>query len=136
LGLEDPPVVWDAASWMYGVGEPGKFTVLTESVSKFALNMAAYVAKSIDLNLDRPFGYSSDVNELLGVLGGVYRKCQLQQEWVYGRECYFQGSDTFVEVSEGDGYVYPIFKTPAAVSRFCSLIRRVQFHWETAPADS
>ncbi len=133
LALEDPPVVWNAASWTYGVGAQREFSVLTESVSKFALNMIAYVAKFSSPHIERSFGYTFDVDQFLDVLGGVYCKCQLQREWVCGREWYFQDPETFVAVNESDGFVYPIFKTPASVSRFCSLIDRVRFQWETAP---
>jgi hypothetical protein len=134
LTLEDPPVVWDGADCTYGIGTPGEFTVLTESVSKFALNMIAYVAKFFDPSFDRPFGYTFDVDQFLDVLGAAYDKCQLQREWVSGPECYFQDDDTFVEVNESDGFVYPILKTPAAVGRFCSVIERARFQWERAPA--
>ncbi len=41
---------------------------------------------------------------------------------------------TFVEVSASDGFVYPIFKTPAAIDRFCSLVERARFQWEIPPA--
>lgn len=128
--LEDPPVVWDAADWIYGVGAPGEFTVLTESVSTFALNMIAYVAKFFDNGYERPFGYTTSVDEFLDTIAKVYEKCHLQQRWVYGDEAYFQDAETFVEVNSSDGFVYPIFKTSSAESRFRSLIDPARFQWE------
>jgi hypothetical protein len=135
LILEDPPVVWDGAFSTYGVGQHGEYTVLTDSVSKFALNMMAYVAKFFDRRPEPPFGYAFDVHQFLGLLGEVYCKCHLQKEWVFGCESYFQDAETFVEVNESDGFVYPIFKSSAAARRFCALISRERFQWETAPVD-
>jgi hypothetical protein len=130
LVLDDPPVVWD------GVWARGEYTVLTESVTKFALNMIAYVAKCFDQSFERAYGYAFEIEQFVHLLGSVYSTCQLQREWVYGPEWYFEDAETFVEVNAGDGYVYPIFKTPAAVNRFCSLIDQVRFQWETPPIQS
>lgn len=136
LSLGDPPVVWDAASWIYGAGEPDEFTVLAESVSTFALRMIAYVAQFYGQSWERPFGRTDDADQLIGLLRQRYALCHLQDLWVCGNERYFQDSETFLSVHEDSGFVYPIFKTLAAVDKFCFLIAGIQFEWEQAPIRS
>ena len=137
LALEDPPVVWDPDTCVHGSRAGKKFTVLAESVSAFALNMIAYVAKFFDPGFERPFGCTYDVDQFIDLVSGAYPKCQLQEEWVYHqREWYFQDLDTFVEVNETTGFVYPILKTPAALNRFCELTADAQFEWDIPPGGS
>lgn len=129
----DPPVVWDGLYTLFDIGKDGEYTVLADTVSEFALNMLACVAKFSNLCREQAFGDTRDVQPLLDVLERNYTRCPLKKRWVIGPVSYFQDAVSFVEVSESDGFVYPILKTPEAVDRFISLVDAIPINWGFKP---
>ena len=131
LAQADPPVVWDGA-WYQG-HEDTPISVLAPSVSMFAVNMLAYVAK-IAQRADHPaVGYTKDAASCLSALWDCFPRCKLRDNWVVGPVAYFQSQDTFIEVSRADGYVYPILMGEAATERFLGIVEQVPFEWIEPP---
>jgi len=134
LDQADPPVVWSDSNPLRDITNTSQFKELAPSVSVFAINLLAYVAKYSPHQPDEfVFGISDDDDAVLNGIWDAHPRCRLRESWVNGRVAYFQSEDTFVEFAVGYSQVFPIFLSEAARDRFCRIVERLPFQWQSPP---
>lgn len=123
LGEDDPPVTID--EWGLGEGIRG----LSPSISVFALQMLAYVVKYARRpTWEHLFGYWTE--ETLGAIERRYARTALPPLRLFCQEtAHYEGPDALIEVSGGDGHLYPVFRSPEARRRFEEIVAGTGFEW-------
>jgi hypothetical protein len=123
LGVEDPPVTIDE----WGIGE-GSRTV-SPSVSLLAIQMLVYNVKFARPVEEHLFGCWTEAT--LGAIGAHYHRTALPPFYLFGQETtHYEGPDALIEVSGGDGYLYPSFRSDDARREFDRAVAGTGFEWQ------
>ena len=123
LDVDDPPVTIDE----WGIGE-GTW-VLSPAISLLALQMLAYVVKFARPVKEHLFGLWTDAT--LRVIREHYSCSALPPMHLFGQETvHYEGPDALIEVSGGDGYLYPTFRSDEARHRFEEIVADTGFEWQ------
>jgi hypothetical protein len=122
LDSDDPPVAIDEE----GLGEGTR--TLSPSISLLALQMLAYAvkfARPVEVHL---FGFWTEAT--LRAIEQHYSRSALPPLHLFGQETvHYEGLDAWIEVSGGDGYLYPSFRTDDARRRFEQVVGGTGFEW-------
>jgi hypothetical protein len=123
LSVDDPPVTIDER----GIGE-GTLS-LSPSISLLALQMLADVVKFARPVEEHLFGTWTDAT--LRAIGQHYSGSTLPPLHLFDEETlHYEGPDALIEVSGGDGYLYPTFRSDEARQRFEQVIADTGFEWQ------
>ena len=89
----------------------------------------AYVVKFARPVKEHLFGLWTDAT--LRAIGEHYSRSALPPLHLFGQETvHYEGPDALIEVSGGDGYLYPTFRSDEARQRFEHIIADTGFQWE------
>ena len=123
LAADDPPALIDEREIAEGA------RALSPSISLLALQMLAYAVK-----FARPVGehlFGSWTEATLRAVGRHYVRSALPPLDLFGQDTiFYEGPDALIEVSGGDGYLYPTFRSDEARRRFEQVIAGTAFEWE------
>jgi hypothetical protein len=123
LGVDDPPVTIDE----WGIGEGAR--ILSPTTSLLALQMLAYIVKFARPVEEHLYGLWTDAT--IRAIGQHYAGSALPPLHLFGQETvHYQGPDALIEVSGGDGYLYPTFRSDEARQRFERIIANTSFEWQ------
>ncbi len=123
LDVDDPPVTIDE----WGIGEGTR--VLSPSISLLALQMLAYIVKFARPVEEHLYGLWTDAT--LRAIGQHYSRSALPPFHWFGKETvHYEGPEALIEVSGGDGYLYPSFRSDEARQRFEQVIADTGFDWQ------
>jgi hypothetical protein len=123
LSADDPPVLIDERDFAE------RARALSPSISLLALQMLAYAVK-----FARPVGehlFGSWTEATLQAVGRHYARSALPPLGLFGQDTtFYEGPDALIEVSGGDCYLYPTFRSDEARRRFERVIAGTGFEWE------
>jgi hypothetical protein len=123
LAADDPPALIDEREIAEGARD------LSPSISLLALQMLAYAVK-----FARPVGeylFGSWTEATLRAIGRHYTRSALPPLDLFGQDTiFYEGPDALIEVSGGDGYLYPTFRSDEARRRFEQVIASTGFEYE------
>ena len=123
LAADDPPTLIDEREI------PKRARAVSPSISLLALQMLAYAVK-----FARPAGehlFGSWTEATLRSVGRHYARTALPPLDLFGQETtFYEGPDALIEVSGGDGYLYPTFRSEEASRRFEQVVAGTGFEWE------
>jgi hypothetical protein len=92
--------------------------------------MLAYIVKFARPAEEPLFGCWAEAT--LGEIGEHYARTALPPLDLFGQQtAFYEGPDTLIEVSNGDGYLYPSFRAPEARRRFEEVVADTVFEWGT-----
>ena len=123
LSSYDPPATigeWDISE---------ETRALSPSISLLAVQMLAYNVKFARPAEEHLFGCWTKAT--LGAIGGNYARTALPPLDLFGQETtFYEGPDALIEVSGGDGYLYPSFRSDDARRKFDRAVAGTGFEWQ------
>ena len=123
LGDDDPPVAIDEE----GLGEG--IRTLCPSASLLALQMLAYAVKFARPVEEHLVGYWTEAT--LRAIERRYARTALPSLNLFRQETiHYEGPDALIEVSGGDGYLYPSFRSDEARRAFERAVANTGFEWQ------